>query len=323
MAEPAPLLESPDNPVPPGGAAEWFHGADGARLRAALFTPKGTPRGTVVLSGGRTEVIEKYYETIGELLDRGFAVLTHDWRGQGLSHRLLPEPLKGHAEGFDDFLTDFDRLLAAFEGRAPKPWLAVAHSMGGCLTLLALAKGRSANFAGAVLSAPMLALTTRPAPHFLVRLLLGRRVRRGRLEDYVGAPGDPFENDFDKNRLTHDRARYARNCALVATHRQLALGAVTWGWLDFAFKAIGWLQKPANLKRVTCPVVICQAGEDRIVDNRGQDIVAAALPNGRLARSDGALHEAPQATAGPRAAFSPASAAPAAAAGPARRAPAA
>src|SRR5690606_3571116 len=136
MAEPAPLLESPDNPVPPGGAAEWFHGADGARLRAALFTPKGTPRGTVVLSGGRTEVIEKYYETIGELLDRGFAVLTHDWRGQGLSHRLLPEPLKGHAEGFEDFVTDFDRLLAAFEGRAPKPWLAVAHSMGGCLTLL-------------------------------------------------------------------------------------------------------------------------------------------------------------------------------------------
>ncbi|MFC3076518.1 alpha/beta fold hydrolase [Phenylobacterium terrae] len=303
MAEPAPLLETPDNPAPPGGAAEWFAGAGGARMRAALFTPNGPPRGSVVLSGGRTEVVEKYYETIGELLDRGFVVLAHDWRGQGLSERLLPDRLKGHAAGFDDFVTDFDCLLAAYGQRLPKPWLAVGHSMGGCLTLLALAKGQAAKFAGAVLSAPMLALTTKPAPRLLVDLLLGRRVRLKRLEDYVGGPGDPFENDFAKNKLTHDPARYARNCALIKTHPDLALGPVTWGWLDFAFKATAYLQKPENLKGVTIPVTICQAGEEKVIDNRGQDIVVRGLPKGRLVRVPGAFHEILQETDERRAVF--------------------
>jgi lysophospholipase len=303
MAEPAPLLETPGNPIPPGGAAEWFAGAGGARMRAALFTPEGTPRGSVVLSGGRTEVIEKYYETIGELLERGFVVLAHDWRGQGLSERLLPDRLKGHAAGYEDFLTDFECLLAAYASRLPKPWIAVGHSMGGCLTLLALAKARASEFAGAVLSAPMLALTTKPAPRFLVDLLLGRRIRIRRLEDYVGGPGDPFENNFAKNRLTHDPARYARNCALIIAHPDLALGGVTWGWLDFAFKAIGHLQKPANLKGVSIPVIICQAGEEKVIDNRGQNIVARALPNGRLVPVPGAFHEILQETDERRAVF--------------------
>src|SRR5581483_11986932 len=101
MLEPAPLVETPLAKAPPGGGAWWFTGAGGARLRAALFEPPrgGRVRGAIVLSGGRTEPIEKYYELIGELLDRGFVVLAHDWRGQGLSQRELSDPLKGHARG--------------------------------------------------------------------------------------------------------------------------------------------------------------------------------------------------------------------------------
>ena len=137
----APLGDLPDDPVPPGAEADWFVGAGGAKLRAALFTPPGRARGTVVLSGGRTEAIEKYYETIRDLLERGFVVLTHDWRGQGLSARELPDRLKGFARGYKPFLEDYRRLLNTYEARLPKPWVAVGHSMGGCLTLLALANG--------------------------------------------------------------------------------------------------------------------------------------------------------------------------------------
>src|SRR6185295_18586729 len=132
-------------------------GAGGARLRAAVFTPGGRARGTVVLSGGRSEPIEKYYEVIRDFMARGFVVLAHDWRGQGLSARELPDRLKGHARGYKSFLEDYRRLLDAYEARLPKPWIAVGHSMGGCLTLLALAHGEK-RFAGAALSAPMLGL---------------------------------------------------------------------------------------------------------------------------------------------------------------------
>ena len=126
----------------------------------------------MVLSGGRTEPIEKYFEVASELAGRGFAVLMHDWRGQGLSQRLLPERLKGHAAGYHDFLTDYAALIAAFEARLPKPWVAMGHSMGGCLTALALAKGED-RFAAAVLSAPMFGIYTPPLPVAMGRVIAG------------------------------------------------------------------------------------------------------------------------------------------------------
>src|SRR3954471_17892616 len=141
MGNAAPLVSIAEAPVPDHGKAEWFSGADGATLRAALFSPSGPARGSVVVSPGRSEPIEKYFEVVQDLLDRGFVVLVHDWRGQGLSHRDLPDRLKGHAKGYKAFLDDYRRLLDAFEERMPKPWVAVGHSMGGCLTLLALATG--------------------------------------------------------------------------------------------------------------------------------------------------------------------------------------
>jgi len=52
-------------------------------------------KGTVCVFGGRGEFIEKYFETIGELRRRGFAVATMDWRGQGRSSRQLPDARKG------------------------------------------------------------------------------------------------------------------------------------------------------------------------------------------------------------------------------------
>ena len=138
MGEPAPLVSIPEAPAPGGGAAEFLRGADGSRLRAAFF-PVERARGTVVLSPGRTEPIEKYFEVVDDLRARGFAVLAHDWRGQGLSDRPLPDRLKGHARGWADYLGDHGRLLDAYAERAPRPWIAVGHSLGGCLILLASA----------------------------------------------------------------------------------------------------------------------------------------------------------------------------------------
>ena len=91
----APLMGVPGASAPPGGSGEWFRGAGGLRLRAAFWTPSTLaarkPRGTVIVSPGRTEPIEKYFEVIGNFLARGWCVLAHDWRGQGLSARLWPD----------------------------------------------------------------------------------------------------------------------------------------------------------------------------------------------------------------------------------------
>ncbi len=291
MLEPAPLVDTPDDPVPPGAEADWYMGAAGTKLRAALFTPPGRPRGSVVLSGGRTEPIEKYFETIRDFMDRGFVVLAHDWRGQGLSARELPDRLKGHARGHKAFLEDFRRLLSTYEPRLPRPWVAVGHSMGGCLTLLALASGER-RFAGAVLSAPMLGLQFGKFSTLSAAALMRFNLMLGRAGRYVlGQAGKPFDETFEDNVLTHDPRRFARYRAQVRANPDLALGGPTWGWLDFAFRATALLANPERLRTVTIPVEIVSAAEDRLVDNSAQAAAARNLPQGRLITVPGAYHE--------------------------------
>jgi lysophospholipase len=300
LGGPAPLFVTDAAPLPAGAAAEWFEGAGGARLRAALVPAAAGQRGSVVVSGGRTEPIEKYFEVAGELVGRGFTVLLHDWRGQGLSKRLLREPLKGHARGWRDFLTDYSALLAAFETRLPPPWLAVGHSMGGCLTALALAEGEQ-RFAGAALSAPMFGIFTQPIPRPLAGALakglaylrLGGLMTPGALE----AAPTPFAD----NVLTHDPARYAHSQDQIAANPVLALGSPTWGWLAFAFQAMSQLEKDAP--RVATPLCVVAAGDDRIVDNRATRRITARFQNGDYVEAPGAFHEILQETDEIRAAF--------------------
>ncbi len=227
MAEAAPLISIVEAPAPPGGEAEWFTGAGGKRLRAALFPAPGAAVGSVVLSPGRTEAIEKYFETVGDLNARGWTVLVHDWRGQGLSDRLLADRDPGHASGFADFLSDYACLIGGFELRLPQPWIAMGHSMGGCLTLLAIAT-QERRFSGAILSAPMLGLASIPAPAAFTQL--AARVQRilGRGERMIYRP-DADEPSFASNILTHDRRRFERSQAQLAACPDLALGPPTWG----------------------------------------------------------------------------------------------
>ncbi len=288
MGERAPLLSIPEAPVPQGGAAEWVGGAGGVRLRAALFPREGA-RGSVVLSPGRTEPIEKYYEVVDELRGRGFAVLVHDWRGHGLSARLAPDPLRGHGSPAEAYLEDFRRVLAAFEARLPPPWIALGHSMGGGLTALALAEGEG-GFAGAVLSAPMLGLRLAFPPLGIVRSLTRLALRGGRGGFYVAGAGDPLGGRFEANALTHDRARWTRTLRLLTAHPELRLGNVTWGWLDFALTLsdrLGALRPGA----LSLPLAVVTATEERLVDNAAARAFAEKVEGARFVEVPGAFHE--------------------------------
>ncbi len=288
----APLMSIPGASAPPGGAGEWWRGAGGLRLRAAIWAPQGPARGTVILSTGRTEPIEKYYETIGDLLARDFVVLAHDWRGQGLSARLLPDRLKGHARAVEEFLDDYSRLLDAYEGRAPKPWVMIGHSMGGALNLLTLMNGEP-RFSAALLSSPMLKLKTGKRSLWSVRFAARWNVRHGKAAEYVlDAYDDPFEQTFENDALTSDPHRYELWREQLYACPHLAVGGITWGWLAFAVDLGERINKsPKHLKRLRFPVTIVQAGDDSRVWKTAARWVARRLPRGRYVEAPGARHE--------------------------------
>ena len=302
MTEAAPLLSIPEAPAPAGGSAQWFIGSGGRRLRVAYF-PAPKPVGSVMLSTGRTEHIEKYLEVVGELLARGYSVLVHDWRGQGLSDRLEPDRLKGHAVGFNDFVADFESLVGAFDDRLPHPRIAMAHSMGGCLVMLALAHGER-RFEGAILSAPMLGIKTGGPPYWLARGLTAAMTALGLGGGYaLFKATDPFTATFEGDRMTHDRARHDRSLAQIRALRDLALGNVTWGWARSAFAAVEWLQRAPAVAQIDIPVTIVAAGQDTLVDSAAAKAIVDRLPHGRFVEIPDAYHEILQETDDIRAIF--------------------
>jgi lysophospholipase len=292
----APLRTFPE--VSWRGGAEWVTAADGARLRAALFPARGEARGSVVVSPGRTEPIEKYAEVVAELQARGFTTLVHDWRGQGLSDRFgrigsgsngLP---LGHARGWRLFLQDLSRVLDVFALRLPRPWLGLGHSMGGGLTLLAMTEGEE-RLAGAVLSAPMLGLRLGGRPEWLVRGVAGLMTLAG-CAGRASPPASPRPRGVEPRGgevLTHDRERWARFQTLLDEAPELRLGETTWGWVQFALALTRRIEVLPGLERVEAPIVIVGAERDLLVAEEPQRAAAARLPNGRYVEVPGAFHE--------------------------------
>ncbi|MCW0182886.1 MAG: alpha/beta hydrolase [Zavarzinia sp.] len=270
---------------PPGGTFDRLL-RGGIVLRTAAFPVAGPARGTVALLTGRNEFIEKYHETVADLHDRGFDVHLMDWRGQGLSARLLPDRMKGHVRDFADYVDDLEAFVDRIAPRGPL--ILMAHSMGGHILLRALAQrpGLRARAAGAVLCSAMLAINTGAlgprgagrVARALVRLGLGKRA-------FPGKEGG------GENVLTSDPERAGDQAALIAANPDLDLGPPTFGWLDAAFRSMALLARPGLVEAVDMPVLVAVAGSDRVVVPAAERAVAARLPRSNLLEIEAARHE--------------------------------
>ena len=273
---------------PEGGQAWWLTADDGVRLRAAMW-PGGT-KGTVFLLQGRTEYCEKYGRAASDLAQRGFATITMDWRGQGLSDRLIKDPMIGHVRRFSDYQRDLRALVAAADTMdLPRPYSMIAHSMGGCIGLRALMAGLP--FRSAVFSAPMWGINM--APHLRpVAWVLGALMtligRAGMRVPGTSANSYVLEHPFDDNELTSDEEMFAYMRRQTRAISGVALGGPSLQWLFTA------LWETLNLRQKTLPdhrVLTFLGGNERIVDPRHVHQVMAKWASGELRMIDGAEHE--------------------------------
>ncbi len=289
------LVGTPDNPVPHGAHVGAVETADGLRLRVARFMSEGASRGTVLIASGRSEFIEKYFETIEDLRARGLCVVAFDWRGQGLSTRELSDRDKGHIDDFSLYARDLDAVIAQILAPlCPKPWFALGHSMGGAI-LLDQAHETSENgspFARMVLSAPMIDLAGVRFPK-LARALAA-------LLDSIGfggafAPGggrtSAIARGFEGNPLTSDERRFNRIREMLAAEPQLSLGDPTISWVHAAFRLMRKFEDAEYARRIRTPVLIFAAQQDWVVDSYAIERFAARLKVGRMILLEKARHE--------------------------------
>ena len=281
------FVEVPGNPAPKGAEIVWFEGSEGRSLRACVAPAlaPSKPRGTVIVCPGRTEFIEKYFEVGRELQTMGFAVVILDWPGQGLSDRLLEDTKKGHIDRFETFMAALAKGLAALDERLPRPYVSLAHSMGGAIALAAISQGLVKVEAAAFCS-PMWGIKS---PVLGMRYLVWAMRATGRSGDYAMQPGPPER--FEANIVTHDKRRWELQRALIDARPDLELGPVTWGWLGASLDIFSTFSKPKSLASVTIPVFVASAGEEKLVDNASHGRIAKRLKDCEHITVEGAMHE--------------------------------
>lgn len=276
--------------IPQGARIGYWTAPDGWKLRR-LDWPAATPRGRLLFQTGRGDIFEKYLETLAHFHAGGWSVTAFDWRGQGGSGRLSADPHVGHASDYGVFDDD----LAAFwtdwtaqgdlpgDGPGDLPNVVLGHSMGGMMTMRALAS-RAIRPAAAILVAPMLGLKAPLGATF-----------SGRVAQWMATHGDPARAAWRSNErpgtidsrqslLTHDLDRYGDERWWHSQHPDLVLGPPSWAWLAQGFAGAAALAVDPRIETIDTPVLMLVAEADKLVDPRAALRLAARLPNAQIVR---------------------------------------
>lgn len=265
---------------------------DGAQLRVATFPAprQDAQRGTVFLTSGRSEFIEKYFEVIQDLQNRDFNVVTMDWRGQGLSSRLLPVSEKGHITTFETYTADLRFVMdQVVRPKYKTPYLLMTHSMGGVPALQVLAEDNT-DFIAAVLSAPMTRLFNAMAMRLFARALSRSAVKVGASRQSI--PGVKEHSlEFDGNILTSDPIRHKRFRELQAAAPNATIGSPTYGWMKAATDAIDKIHDTQYMKNLHTPVLIVSAENDQLIDSTDHNLLANNNTNIHCLTINNAFHE--------------------------------
>lgn len=285
--EPAPLRDDLAD-GPEGGQAFWLRAKDGVRLRAAIWP--GGDAGTVFLFPGRTEYIEKYGPTARAIAAQGYGICCIDWRGQGMSDRLIADPCIGHVEQFSDYQLDVTALLdLAAAQDMPKPWFLLAHSMGGCIGLRTLTAHTA--FKAAVFSAPMWGLYLTPIRAAMSTLvpLAAKFLGLGHMRTpTTSRPSYMLETEFTANALTSDRDSWAFMVEQAQAEEQFRLGGPSLSWVGQAMAETSALAAAA---RPDLPVYTCVGTAETIVSTQAIKHIMSTWPTGTLDVFEGGKHE--------------------------------
>ncbi|NRA87162.1 MAG: alpha/beta hydrolase [Rhizobiales bacterium] len=291
------LVEIEGNKIPQNAKVDRFETFDGIHLRYAVFkTELAKTKGTICVFTGRSEPIEKYFETIKNLQIRGYDVAIMDWRGQGLSDRLTSNRRKGHVTTFENYAKDVDVFMGKIvKQQCKKPYIALSHSTGACVLTQVLAEPKTADlFEKVILISPFYKFEISTLKNIVVRFISAFLVTfgMGKLKATF-LEGMPKElKPFDSNNLiSSDKFRMEREQKIIKANLNLAIGAPTFGWLHAAFLSIKKINNPKFVRNIRTPVLILMGLGDYLVSQKSIRKVASNVKNCKLIEIDDGRHE--------------------------------
>ena len=270
---------------------EFLHTTkNGTQLYAVRYDAQ-QPRGTVVLLHGLGESAEKYREMCYYFLESGYTVLAFDQRGHGRSTRLVETGLI-HTTRFSHYVEDLRELLCAQQAHLPAPRYLYAHSMGGAVAALYLAR-YPGFFQKAVLSSPMIAMQYKGVPRFLgyvactVLRLLGRGKKR-----FIGmSPSPSPEQECVERTEAQSVPRFEAYRKLKLSEPRFHAARPTVVWVHEALRCTRDILKKGAPEGITIPVRVYAAELETLVLEAPQRAFAARLPRGEFRLVVGAKHE--------------------------------
>ena len=287
-----------------GVATGWFGRSVRIHHRAYVL-PADQEKGAVVIVPGFTEGLVIYQEVIHDLLRNGWSAYVLDHRNQGFSTRLIDAADgldKGHLDRFDHLVSDLQafvervRSARSAEGRPVRPMVLLAHSMGGAVSALMLARqGEDTPFAAAAFVTPMMAPTVAPPQsNTWGDRALRRWCEAGRMPAFfswpwvstVRASGGTFEQEWRRYRemldrsehpQTHSVPRHDQRWANRASacegehcgHADARVSGATLGWVAESCAA-ATEARGEGAARIQVPVLVLQGGEDTVVEPEAQ-----------------------------------------------------
>ena len=255
------------------------------------YTPKEKQKGSILLLNGRREFMEKYSETIEELNHQRFNVYSFDWRGQGLSSRMLANRHKGFIDDYDVYLNDLNMFVTKIVmPESVHPLIIIAHSMGAHIALRFM-HDQPDTADMAVLTSPMIDIFESSLYRRVVKLITRIAIKTGFSHSYTIGSGDYTDEKFKGNELTSDPVRFTDAKKAITKNPDLALGGPTYGWLSATLISTDILIQQGFAAKVTTPILMVIAGNDKIVSIKSQKKFCTMLPNCRLKEISGARHE--------------------------------
>ena len=143
-----------------------FSGVRNATIYYQSWLPDGNVKAVLLIVHGLGEHSGRYMNVVNRFVPLGYAVYALDHLGHGKS-----DGTREYVERFDDFTDTLARYYRMVAGWQPgKPIFLIGHSMGGLIATTYLLD-HQADFRGAIISAPAIAVGANVSP---VTIALGK-----------------------------------------------------------------------------------------------------------------------------------------------------